>query len=72
MFLDDQSYTQFCGLRTFDDLCAVPVILKDFYSSNLTGICLSLLETNLNKAKYSFYEKLSRVFSVAGFCFEEK
>ena len=47
-------------------------ILKNFYSSNLLCICPSLLETNLNKAKYSIYEKLSRVFSVAGSRFEEK
>ena len=33
---------------------------------------MSLLVTNLNKAKYSIYEKLSNVFSVAGFRFEEK
>ena len=33
------------------------VILKNFFSPNLRSICLSLLETNLNKAKYSFYEK---------------
>ena len=30
------------------------------------------METNLNKAKYSVYEKLSSVFIVAGSCFEEK
>ena len=42
------------------------------HSSNLRCICPSLLETNLNKAKYSIYEKLSRVFSVAGSRFEEK
>ena len=46
--------------------------LKNFHSSNLLCICLSLLVTNLNKAKYSIYEKLSTVFSVAGFRFEEK
>ena len=33
------------------------VTLKNFYSLNLRSICSSLLETNLNKAKYSFYEK---------------
>ena len=46
--------------------------LRNFHSSNLLCICLSLLVTNLNKAKYSIYEKLSTVFSVAGFRFEEK
>ena len=35
-------------------------------------ICPSLLETNLNKVKYSFNEKLSRDFSVTGSRFEEK
>ena len=35
-------------------------------------ICSSLLETNLNKAKYSISEKLSTVFSVAGLRLEEK
>ena len=29
------------------------VILKNFYSSNLRCLCSSLLEINLNKAKYS-------------------
>ena len=38
----------------------------------LTLICPSLFETYLNKAKYSIYEKLSGVFSVVGFRFEEK
>ena len=46
------------------------VILKNFSSSNLSCICPFLLETNLNnKTKYSVYEKLSRVFSVAGSSF---
>ena len=48
----------------------------NFYLSNLLCICPSLFETYLNKANYIinyiFYEKLSRVFSVAGFRFEEK
>ena len=44
--------------------CAV--ILMNFYSSNLLSICPSLFEINLNKAKYSIYEKLSRVLSVVG------
>ena len=48
------------------------VILKSLCSSNLLCICSSLLETNLNKAKYSLYEKLSRVFRVGGSRFEEK
>ena len=30
---------------------------------NLSCICPSRLETNLNKAKYSVYEKLSSIFS---------
>ena len=47
-------------------------ILKNFYSSKLLCICPSLLETNRNKVKYSIYEKLSRVFSVAGSRFEEE
>ena len=51
-------------------LCAV--ILKNFYWPNVSCICPSLFETNLNKAKYSVYEKLSRVFSIAGSCFEEE
>ena len=46
--------------------------IKNLYSSNLLCICPSLFETNLNKAKYSIHEKLSRVFSVAGYLFEEK
>ena len=41
-------------------------------NSPLRCICPSLLGTNLNKAKYSVYEKLSRVFSVPGSRFEEK
>ena len=56
--------------RTILSECVV--ILKNLCSSNLLCICPSLLETNLNKAKYSLYEKLSRVFSVAGSRFEEK
>ena len=35
-------------------------------------ICLSLLEANLTKQKYSICEKLSTLFSVAGVRFEEK
>ena len=35
-------------------------------------ICPSLFDTHPNKAKYSIYEKLSRVFIVAGFRFQEK
>ena len=31
------------------------IFIKNFYSSNLLCICPSLLETNLNKAKYSSY-----------------
>ena len=46
--------------------------LMKFRSLNLHCICPSLFEIYLNKAKYSIYEKLSRVFSVAGFRFEEK
>ena len=46
--------------------------LKNFHSSGLLCICPSLFETDLNRAKYSLYEKLLTVFSVAGFCFEEK
>ena len=42
------------------------VILKNFYPSNLLSICPSLFEINLNKTKYSIYEKLSRVLSVVG------
>ena len=57
---EEQLYAE-CGAR-----------LKNFHSSSLLWICLSLFETDLNKAKYSIYEKLSTVFSVAGFCFEEK
>ena len=45
---------------------------KNFHSSNLLCICPSLFDTYPNKAKYSIYEKLSRVFSVAGFRFQEK
>ena len=44
--------------------------LKNFHSSNLLCVCPSLFATNLDKAKYSIYEKLSTVFSVAGFRFE--
>ena len=39
---------------------------------NLLCICSAIFETYLNKANYIIYEKLSRVFSVAGFRFEEK
>ena len=46
--------------------------LKNRYSSSLLCICSSLFETNLKKAKYGIYEKLSRVFSVSGSRFEEK
>ena len=46
--------------------CAV--ILKNFYSANLRCICPSLSETNLKKAKYSVYEKLSS-FERRGFPF---
>ena len=45
---------------------------ENFYSSNLLCICPSLFETNIKKAKYSIYEKLLRVFRVAGSRFEEK
>ena len=40
------------------------VILKNFYSSHLLCICPSLLETNLNKAKYSFFEKPSEFLAL--------
>ena len=56
--------------RTILSECVV--ILKNLYSLNLLCICPSLLETNLNKVKYSLYEKLSRVFRVGGSRFEEK
>ena len=46
----EQLYAE-CGAR-----------LKNFHSSNLLCICLSLFKTNLNKAKYNIYEKLSTVF----------
>ena len=46
--------------------------LKNFHSLHLLCICPSLFETYLNKAKYSMYEKLSKVLRVAGFHFEEK
>ena len=51
------------------------IFIKNFYSSNLLCICPSLLETNLNKAKYSSYCTKNcqvHVFSVAGSRFEEK
>ena len=48
------------------------VILNNFYSSNLLCICSSLLEKNLNKAKYGVFEKLSRIFSMAGSRFDGK
>ena len=57
---EEQLYAE-CGAR-----------LKNFHSSSLLWICPSLFGTDLNKAKYSIYEKHSTVFSVAGFCFEEK
>ena len=57
---EEQLYAE-CGAR-----------LKNFYSSSFLCICPSLFETDLNKAKYSIYEKLLTVFSVAGFCFEAK
>jgi len=44
----------------------------NFHSSNVLFSGPSLFETNLNNAKYSIYKKLSTVFSVAGFRFEEK
>ena len=44
---------------------------KEFCLSNLLCICPSLLENYLNKANCIMHEKLSRVFSVAGFRFEE-
>ena len=62
----------YCKKQSNQKLTEFAVILKNFYSSNLLCICPSLLETNLNKAKYNFYEKLSRVFSVADSRFEEK
>ena len=44
--------------------------LKNFHSSSTVFcICPSLFETNVNKAKYSIYEKLSTVLSVAGIQF---
>ena len=46
------------------------VKLNNLYSSNWLYICT--FETNLNKAKKGIYEKLSRVFTVAGSRFEEK
>ena len=46
--------------------------LKNFYLSKLLCFCSSLFETHLNKAKYSIYEKLSTVFKVSCFRFEEK
>ena len=48
------------------------LLFKNFHSSELTCLCPSLFETYLNNAKYSIYEKLSRVFRVVGFRFEEK
>ena len=42
------------------------------HQTNLFCICPSFIETNLNKAKKGIYEKLSRVFTVAGSRFEEK
>ena len=44
---------------------------KNFHSSNLLCICPSLFDTYPNRAKYSIYEKLSRVFSVAGFHYRD-
>ena len=41
-------------------------------NSNLLCIGPSLFETYLNNANYIINEKLSRVFSVAGFSCEEK
>ena len=38
-----------------------------FCLSNLLSICPPLFETYLNEANYIIYEKLSRVFCVAGF-----
>ena len=46
--------------------------LISIYQTYLSCICPSLFEIYLNKANYITYEKLSRVFSVAGFRFEEK
>ena len=46
--------------------------IMNFYFSSLLCICPSLFENYLNKANYIIYEKLSRVFSVADFRFEEK
>ena len=44
--------------------------LKNFHSSStVLCICPSLFETNVNKAKYSIYGKLSTVLSVAGIQF---
>ena len=37
--------------------------LKNFHPSNLLCICLSLVVTNVKKAKYSIYEKLSTVLA---------
>ena len=51
-------------LNTGQDL-KLPFIKLTLYSS-------LFFETNLNKAKYSIYEKLSTVFSVACFRSEEK
>ena len=53
-------------------LCWMRGKIMNFYFSSLLCICPSLFENYLNKANYIIYEKLSRVFSVAGFRFEEK
>ena len=57
---EEQLYSE-CGARE-----------NYFCLSNLLSICPSLFETYLNEANYIIYEKLSRVFSVAGFRFAEK
>ena len=46
--------------------------IKEFLFIKLTLYLSSLFKTYLNKANYIIFEKLSRVFSVAGFRFEEK
>ena len=52
-------------------LCWVRSNIKNFYSSNLSCISPSLLETNLNKAKYNVYKKLSRSHALAN-CIRRK
>ena len=67
-------YSSQCKKNNF--MLSMPAKKKEFLcvskSSNLLCFCPSLFETYLNKANYMIYEKLSRVFSVTGFRFEEK